>query len=277
MIGPGLLRRRAALLHSLRTWLSDHGFAEVDVPVRVRSPALEEHLEAFPVGDHWLHTSPEFALKRVLAAGLGRLYALGPCFRDEELGPLHGPEFTMLEWYRLGTDYRGIAEDLEALVRFAGDRLSISVPRFRHCTWHEAWRDHVPHDVPDDETEVFRAWVQHVEPTLVTPTVIWDYPASQAAFATLRGGVCERFELYWRGVELANAYTELRDPAELKRRCEASNAAREARGRAPYPVDPRLVAAVGRHGPAGGIAVGVDRLFQVLMGLADIHQGRVPG
>lgn len=277
MLDPGLLRQRAALLHALRTWLRRHGYLEVDVPVRVRSPALEEHLEAFQVGEMWLHTSPEFALKRVLASGLPRIYSLGPCFRDEEHGPHHSAEFTMLEWYRVGTDYRGIAADLEALCRSAGAALGVAVPAFAHLTWAQAWAAHVPHAVPDNAIEVFRSWVHHVEPALVAPTVVWDYPADQAAFATVRDGIAERFELYWRGIELGNAFTELRDPSELRDRWAACNAARDAAGRPPYPIDERLVSAVGSHGPAGGIAVGVDRLFQALLGLSDIHQGRVPG
>ncbi len=276
MLDPGLLRQRAVLLHALRSWLHAHGFLEIEVPVRVRSPALEEHLEAFPVAGLWLHTSPEFALKRVLASGLPRIYSLGPCFRDDEHGPHHGAEFTMLEWYRVGTDYRGIAEDLEALCRVAGTALGTEVPPFGHMTWTEAWERHVPHSVPTDPVEVFRAWVHHVEPALTDPTVIWDFPSDQAAFATVRDGISERFELYWRGVELANAFTELRDPQELEARWAACNAARIAADRPPYPVDERLLSAVATHGPAGGIAVGLDRLFMVLMDLPDIHQGRVP-
>ncbi len=276
-LDPALLRQRASLLHALRSWLHDQGFAEIDVPVRVRSPALEEHLEAFRLGAWWLHTSPEFALKRVLAAGLGRIYSLGPCFRDEESGPQHAAEFTMLEWYRLGTDYRGIAADLEELVKAAGGVLGVPVPAFGHLTWEQAWQAHVPHAVPSDPDEVFRCWVHHVEPALQTPTLVWDYPADQAAFAVLRGPVAERFEFYWHGNELANAFTELRDPEELAQRWAACNRAREAAGKAPYPVDDRLMTAVSRHGPAGGIALGVDRLFQALLKLPDIHQGRVPG
>ncbi len=247
------------------------------MPVRVRSPALEEHLEAFRIGDMWLHTSPEFALKRVLAAGLGRVYSLGPCFRDEERGPEHAAEFTMLEWYRLGTDYRGIALDLESLVGSLGDLAGVAVAPFRHLTWAEAWETYACGPVPEDSVELFRTWVTDVEPRLSGPTLIWDYPASQAAFSVVRGSVAERFEFYWDGLELANAFTELRDPEELVRRWATANRARESVGRQPYPIDERVVAAVSRHGPCGGIAVGVDRLIQVLLGLEDIHCGRVPG
>ncbi len=276
-LDPLLLRLRARLLHRTRTWLHDQGFLEVEVPVRVRSPALEEHLEAFAVGDMWLHTSPEFALKRVVAVGLGRVYALGPCFRDEERGPEHAAEFTMLEWYRVGTNYRGIASDLESLLAALGEEVGVEVPAFEDLTWHEAWRRHAGVTVPEETVEVFRGWVDHVEPRLQGPTRIWDYPADQAAFSVVRGEVAERFELYWQGLELANAFTELRDPDELRSRWQASNAAREMAGRTPYPVDERLVEAVSRHLPCGGIAVGFDRLVQVLLGLDDIHRARVPG
>jgi lysyl-tRNA synthetase class 2 len=183
----------------------------------------------------------------------------------------------MLEWYRMGSDYRGVARDLAALVRAAGAALDVPVPPFDHLSWKEAWHRYVPHAIPSDPIEVFRAWVHHVEPSLTAPTFIWDFPADQAAFAVLRGGIAERFEFYWHGIELANAFTELRDPIELRARWTACNQVRNAAGRDPYPIDERLIAAVGQYAPAGGIAVGVDRLFQALMGLPDIHQGRIPG
>ena len=265
-------------MRALRAWLWDHGFVEIEVPVLVRSPALEEHLEALPVGDHgFLHTSPEFALKRVLAAGLPRIFSLTPCFRAEEWGPLHATEFTMLEWYRVGTDYRGILEDCEALVQACAASLGLEAPSFRRATVAELWDQHVGGEMPADSDEMLRAWVTHVEPALQEPTFVLDYPADQSAFSVIRGQVCERFELYWRGVELGNAFTELLDPTELVARWDKNNRVRSAMGRAPYPIDERLVQAVGRHPRAGGIAVGVDRLAMVLLGAQDIRELRVQG
>ncbi|MCB9794195.1 MAG: EF-P lysine aminoacylase GenX [Alphaproteobacteria bacterium] len=274
----GVLRARAAIVRALRDHLHAQGFVEIEAPVRVQSPALEEHLEAVPAGEAWLHTSPEFALKRTLAvSGIARLFSLGPCFRAEEWGPLHGTEFTMLEWYHAGTDYRGVAEDLAGLLDAACAAVGQPSPTLRSMSVAEAYARHGQGPTPEDPTERARMWVNDVEPRLLEPTLIWDYPANEAAFSVVRGDIAERFELYWRGVELVNAFTELLDPAELEARWEASDAARRAEGRVPHPRDPRLIEAVGRHPRAGGAAMGVDRLVMLLTGCADIRDVRVGG
>ncbi len=260
-------------MRALREFLHGQGFVEIEAPTLVRSPALEEHLEALPVGDQWLHTSPEFALKRVLALGLPRIFAITPCYRAEEWGPLHSTEFTMVEWYRTGTDYRGIMEDCEGLVRAASESVGTELPEFRHLTVAEAYRG----PIPADPTEAMRLWVNEVEQTLQEPTFVRDYPADQAAFATLRGTIAERFELYWKGTELGNAFTELLDPEELVQRWQASNRARQTAGRSPYPIDDRLVTAVASHPRCGGMALGVDRLVMLLTGAKDIRHVRVEG
>ena len=270
------LRARATLLGALRGWFTEHGFLEIDVPVLVRSGALEEHLEALAVDGRFLHTSPEFALKRVLAAGLPRVYAITPCFRSEEHGRLHGTEFTMLEWYRTGVGYREIAEDLRGLLAVAASALDATLPPIDELTVAEAFARHAG-GRPEDPLEAQRSWVGEVEPRLDRPTLVWDYPADEAAFACVRGDVAERFELYWRGVELANAFSELGDGDELLERWQTNNTARARAGRPPHPVDERLVDAVRQHPRAGGIAVGVDRLLAVLLERDDIHSLRVGG
>lgn len=274
------LRARAAVVRGLREWLHAHGYVEVEAPCLVRSPAMEPHLEALPAGARWLHTSPEFALKRVLSGELPRVFSLGPCFRADEHGDHHGTEFTLLEWYRSGDGYLGVLDDLEGLVAAAAAAVGVSAPRSRRATWAELWSRLVPdpgHARYQDEVEVFRAWVHHVEPALTDAVVVLDYPANQAAFAEVRGQVCERFEWYWRGVELANAFTELRDGAELERRVAACNAQRTREGRSPYPLDDRLVEAVSRQPRAGGAALGVDRLVMLLLDAPTIHHVRLEG
>lgn len=265
------------MVRALRDWFHHQGFIEIEAPVMVRSPALEPHLEAFRVGDAWLHTSPEFALKRVLAfGGLGRIFSLTQCFRAEEWGPMHAPEFTMLEWYRVGVGCEGILEDLRGLLCAVTAALQQPAPDpkvLRHAdalARFSAYRG-------DDPVERARAWVNDVETKLEEPTFIVDFPADECAFAEIRGGHAERFELYWKGVELANAFTELLDPRELEARWTANNAERAREGRAPYPVDERLIAAVGRHPRCGGIALGLDRLLLVLLDLDDIRAVRVLG
>ena len=260
-------------MRALRAWFDDHGFVEIEAPTLVRSPALEEHLEALQVGDMWLNTSPEFALKRVLAAGLPRVFSIGPCYRAEEWGPLHATEFTMLEWYRVGTDYRGVMEDCEGLVQAAAAAEGLQLPAFVRTTVANSW----PRTPPEDPEEAMRLWVNEVEQTFQEPTLVADYPADQCAFAEVRGEVAERFELFWRGVELGNAFTELLSADELRQRWTASNAARVSEGRVPYPVDERLLEAVSRHPRCGGMAVGLDRLVMLLTGAEDIRDVRVPG
>ncbi len=236
---------------------------------------MEQFLHAIPAGDHWLHTSPEFALKRVLAAGLPRIYFMGSCFRDEEGGPLHTSEFTMLEWYRAGAGYREIMQEVGVLLHAVSSSVGLPAPTLVHTTWKEAFEKHVGHPAPPDLSEALRLWVERVEPSLLSPTIVRDYPSELAALATIRGTVCERFELYWKGVELANAYTEITDAQEAQERWRAENKAREEAGRSPHPVDPRVLAAIGRHSRAGGIALGVDRLILVLLGLKDIREIRL--
>ncbi|MED5373526.1 MAG: amino acid--tRNA ligase-related protein [Myxococcota bacterium] len=275
MPDAAVLRGRAAILRAIRDWMHDRGFLEVQVPVAVRSGALEATLEPLALGDLQLHTSPEFALKRALASGLGRIYWMGPCFRGEEHGPHHSMEFTMLEWYRIGCGYRGIAEDTVSLVQACAAAVGVSLPPVERLSFAEALARHAREPVPEDPMERLRIWVNDVETRLESPTLVMDYPASDAAFSALRGDVAERFELYWQGVELANAFTELLDPTELSARQLESGNAREAEGRSPHPIDPRLNEAVGRHPRAGGIALGVDRLVMLLLGLTSIHDARI--
>lgn len=272
-----VLRDRARILAALRGWMHQNGFMEVQVPIAVQSGALEEYLEPLALGELQLHTSPEFALKRVLSIGLGRIYWMGPCFRGEELGPHHSTEFTMLEWYRVGCGYQGIADDLISLLQSITSALGQSLPSVERLTWQQAMERHARVQIPNDPEEQMRVWVNDVEPRLQSPTLVMDYPARDAAFSTIRGQVAERFEFYWRGVELANAFTELLDPEELRSRWAASAATRRELGRDPHPEDERLAQAVGRHPYAGGIALGVDRLVMLLLGTQDIHQTRIQG
>jgi lysyl-tRNA synthetase class 2 len=238
---------------------------------------MESQLFAPKVGEAFLHTSPEFALKRVLASGLPRIYAICPCFRDEEWGPLHTQEFTMVEWYRAGCGYREIQIEVEELFKLAAATLGVDLSPTVVLTHAEAFLRFTGKPAPIDPIESQRTWVNTIEPQLQAPTFIVDYPADEAAFAQVRGGIAERFELFYKGVELANAFTELLDAAELRERWTANNTLRVAEGHAPHPVDERLVAAVGVHPRAGGVALGLDRLLYALLDLRDIRDTQVPG
>ncbi len=259
------LRARAAILQAVRAWFVREGYLEVQPPTLVPAGVMEEHLEPVVVpGLGQLHTSPEFALKRVLAAGLGRIYAMTPCFRREEEGVHHRLEFTMLEWYRTGVGTGELMDEVEALVAAAADAIGAAPPAFARRRVRDLLSPALP---PDDW---FFQWVDAVEPTLTAPTIVHGYPAWQSALARLRDGEADRFEVYLGGLELANAFAEETDAAELRARWQAVNAARAAAGRAPHPVDEAFLDAVDRMPRCAGIALGVDRLVMALTGAADI-------
>lgn len=271
------LALRSRLLHSIRSFFHERGYLEVETPVRLKAPALERHIDAEPSGDHWLRTSPELHMKRLLAEGHERLFQMGPCFRRGEIGPRHHPEYTMLEWYRAGAGYRDlIPETAELLARAARDTgavaASVAEP-WLEVTVSDAFRRHAGWDpcAAYDADRFDMDLVEKVEPNLPVDraVVLIDYPVEAAALARVRPGappVAERWELYAGGVELANAYGELTEVGEQRARFAACAEARRAMGRDVYPLDEGFLAALPRVPPCAGIALGVDRLAMVLAG-----------
>lgn len=291
-LSPAGLRARARVLRALRHTLEARGYLEVPTPVLVPSPAMEEHLYPVAADGGWLRTSPEFALKRVVAAGLPRIYEVGPCFRDRESGPWHGREFLMVEWYRAGAHITDLMDEVEAVVAAAAAALERPAPPWRRTTVRQLFaRAGVdlttasaaqlsPRDPDDWDAAFFRRWLDDVEPNLSPGGLfVRDWPASQAALAEVRTDgdwpVAERFEAYLDGIELANAFQELVDSREQRRRFHRANAARSAAGEPPHPVDEALIEAVGRMPRTAGIALGVDRLVAAVAGWEGIDRGRV--
>ena len=290
---PDGLRARATVLRHLRTWFADRGYLEVLTPVRVPSPALEENLYAVAASGRFLRTSPEFALKKVLAAGLPRIYEIGPCMRDREAGPWHSAEFTMVEWYRAGARLEDLIGDTCDLIdTTAGALGAVEVGPWRVATVRELVLEHTGIDLARATSEdlsehheswddaFFRRWVEQVEPKLTGALVVRDWPASQAALAQVRTNqgwpVAERFEVFLNGIELANAFQELTDPNELRRRFAASALTRTAAGEEPHPIDEALITAVGQMPLTAGIAMGLDRLVAALLNWDGIAAGQVP-
>lgn len=294
---PDRLRRlrpalecRGRLLRAVRDWFDRQQFLEVETPVRLPAPALELHIDAEPAGTWYLRTSPELHMKRLLAAGYPRVYQVGPCFRRGERGDRHHPEYTMLEWYRAGADYRAILDDTRDLLChvahavpgggdlcYQGRRIDLDAP-WAIVTVRDAFRRWAGWDpVAAFDADRFEGdLVGKVEPNLSgdRPVVLIDYPASAAALARLAPGdrsVAERWELYIGGLELANAYSELTDPVEQRRRFEECAARRRAQGKPVYPVDEQFLAAL-ENGmpPAGGIALGIDRLAMIFADVANL-------
>jgi len=303
------LRERARVLAAVRVFFAERDFLEVETPLLVPSPGLEIHLDAVPAGDGFLITSPEYAMKRLLAAGFEKIYQVCKCFRANERGPHHASEFTMIEWYRAYDGIATIACDTEQLVHAVcgdhariGERLIDVKPPWARMTVHDAmlfWADVA---VAGDESAAeltskvraagievvdglawddvfFTAWLARVEPVLAKldhAILIEDWPAPLAALARRKDGdprTALRFEAYVGGLELANAFDELVDADEQEARFLAEQQTRRDRGRPVYPIDHKLVAAL-REGlpPSGGIALGFDRLVMLATGATRIEQ-----
>jgi lysyl-tRNA synthetase class 2 len=213
-------------------------------------------------------------MKRLLAAGVDAVYQVTRAFRGGEIGDRHNPEFTMVEWYRVGDDY---AAGMQLLADFAQVLLGRGEPvRLTFAAAFEQFAGVDPHNLPDHEIDLLLT--TKVDPHLGRdrPTILYDYPASQSALARIREGnppVAERFELYFQGIELANGYHELLDPAVLRERNRTNNAARVADGKPPLPEASRLLAAM-EHGlpPCSGCALGFDRLVMVATGATTIQE-----
>ena len=270
------LETRARVLRTIRAFFDERGFVEVETPVRIPAPAPEPHIDCPASGDWFLRASPELQMKKLLAAGLPRIYQIGPCFREGERGRRHAPEFTMLEWYRAEADYTDIARDMEALV---GEVLRLDRP-FARLTVREAYRRWAGWD-PVSEWEADRFdfdMATKIEPNLPkTPLFLTDYPAPAASLSRLKADdprVAERWELYVDGMELANAFTELTDAAEQRRRFEAAREERRVLGEADYPLDEEFLDMLARMPPAGGVALGVDRLVMLACGTSSITDVR---
>ncbi len=268
------------MLRASRAFFDARDFAEVQVPLRVPNPGMEPHLDAFIVGEAWLHTSPEYALKKALGQGLERVYSLGPAFRDEPASRTHSPEFTMLEWYEVGLDLPGLMDQTEALVGACAAVLSKPLPSFERMRVREAFQRYAgvdPWASPMPLGDYFQCFLDEVEPRLPEACFLWGYPASQAALARIDPAdpsTALRFELYLGGLELANAFDELTDPVEQRARFEREQAERRALGTVVYPIDEALLEALGRMRPTCGIALGFDRLLMWLFGAEDIAEVR---
>lgn len=283
-----MLHRRSRLLFAFRDFFRARGFCEVETPARIPAPALEMFIDAIPSGDLYLRTSPELHMKRLLAEGISPVFQIGPCFRAGECGQRHRAEFTMLEWYRTGADYMDILADTEALVRHAANAMREQEPGFspavdvetpwQRITVSDAYRAYAGWD-PLDGFSADRFdldMVNLVEPALPRnrAVVLADYPADVAALARRSARdprAAERWELYLGGLEIANAFSELTEPDEQRRRFEACAQERAAAGAEVYPLDRAFLDTLERGlPPCGGVALGVDRLLMALTGTASI-------
>ena len=273
------LSERARVLRAIRAFFDARGFTEVETPVRIPAPAPEPHIDCPPSGNWFLRASPELQMKKLLAAGMERIYQIGPCFRAGEKGRRHSPEFTMLEWYRANADYSQIAVDAEELLVEVLTRDHAYVQRITVREAYLRWAGWDPVETWDQDRFDFDMATK-IEPNLPKePLFLTDYPAPAASLARLKSDdprVAERWELYVDGIELANAFTELIDPVEQRRRFELAREERRALGEADYPLDEEFLDALARMPPSGGVALGVDRLVMLACGassIADVQCG----
>jgi lysyl-tRNA synthetase class 2 len=292
------LTQRAALLARIRAFFAGRGVLEVETPSLSAAATPDLAIESMTVAatvlgpqPHYLHTSPEYAMKRLLAAGSGDIYQLCRVFRDGELGRWHQPEFTMLEWYRVGWDELTLMDEVEALVDAVLAESALRPKRERH-RFADAFERALgigPDAAPAALEAALAARAVDVPPnttpselldlavaTCVAPsfgadtlTFVYDYPASQAALAEIKPGpppVAARFELFWGEVELANGFRELRDAAEQRRRFDREREQRRAAGRTAPPLDEAFLACIDTLPPCAGVALGVDRLLALALG-----------
>ncbi|MDP0561264.1 MAG: EF-P lysine aminoacylase EpmA [Candidatus Endonucleobacter sp. (ex Gigantidas childressi)] len=305
-----VLKERAILLRGLRSYFDSQRVMEVETPILSTSATVDVYIDSFhcdfqPIGKLnpqtcYLHTSPEFAMKRLLAAGSGDIYSMEHVFRNGEIGVRHNPEFTLLEWYRIGMDQQRLMDDVASLLRSVS-----SFKEVKRCSYGNLFDEHLginPYTVSDHAlrclvrqkvdsrlTECDRndclnlLFSTLIEPTLGTGDArilsgvfVYDYPACMSALAKVREDkngdiVSSRFELFVNGVELANGYHELQDSEEQLYRFKSEQRKRESRGLPIYPHDHRLINALVHGMPdCAGVALGIDRLLMLIMNRSEI-------
>lgn len=314
---------RERVVDALRAFFKGRGYHEVETPLLVRCPGMEPYLEVFATtwktaqgksSAGYLTTSPEYAMKKLLAAGIGPIFQICKSFRNgEEISALHNPEFTILEWYRPRADYVDLMGECEELfrhvaqsvdppgdgagLRYRGQWIDFSTP-WERLSVREAFRCYADVDLNDKaqllaiartkgyavttettwEQAYHQIFLNEIEPHLgqARPTILFDYPASMAALARLNPrdpSVAERFEIYVAGIELANAFSELTDPVEQRRRLVAEWEERRDLGKTLYDVDDDFLRALeAGMPPSAGIALGVDRLAMLFADVTSIRQ-----
>lgn len=305
---------RFAILRWTREYFWSNGFTEIETPILLRLPGQEPYLSPMQVTLHnekgkeyrgYLHTSPEYTMKKMLAAGYTNIFFLGKVFRDyESFGGTHNPEFTMIEWYRANADMYAIMDDVEGLLNYLTEKIQNNIngqnkiqnPKSKitnqRSHMRELWQEYTNINLdlnltqetlyetlkqrglnvtPDEPYEdlFYRIFLNEIEPHLGKngPQIVHHYPHPMAALSkhsTIDIGYAERFEVYWNGMELGNAFSELTDPVEQKNRLLEEQKQRKEAGKDIYDIDQEFINALGHMPPSGGIAMGVDRIISAL-------------
>lgn len=288
-----LLQQRAQVMAQIRSFFTKRNYLEVETPIMARFGITDIYLAnikaTFRAKTYSLQTSPEYHMKRLLAAGSGSIFQLARVFRDDELGRWHNPEFTLLEWYQLDIDHHALMAEVDLLLQeilhskpiikktytqafletCALDPFAASIEDFKEVLQHYDLANVLPADESDRDQYLFLLMSHVVEPTLGrldAPVGVYNFPPSQASLAKIKDGCAERFEVYYQGVELANGFHELSDANLQAERFAADQQQRHDKGLAPAEIDPFLLAAL-NHGlpPCSGVALGVDRLLALAL------------
>jgi lysyl-tRNA synthetase class 2 len=295
-----LLRRRAELITKIRNFFTERGYLEVETPIMARYGITDVYLSnikaLFRDRPYYLQTSPEYHMKRLLAAGSGPIFQLARVFRDDELGRWHNPEFTLLEWYQLGIDHHALMEEMDLLLQnvmhcspmikktyqqafleaCAIDPFTADISELRHALIGYELDKVLDPQEEDPDQYLFLLMSHIVEPHLgkeSIPVAVFDFPISQAALAKVKNGVAERFEVYYQGVELANGFHELTDPKAQAQRFAQDQYTRLKKNLFIPEADEYLIQAL-ESGipPCSGVALGIDRILALVLNQPAIAQ-----
>lgn len=278
------LYQRAKIIQSIRKFFIERGYLEVETPYLLPLVSPEAHIDPVACGSWFLHTSPELCMKRLLSAGYEKIFQICHCWRQGERGSRHIPEFTMLEWYKKGVDYKELMKETEELIidvydsfspfkkiYYQNKEIDISIP-WERISVEEAFNRFGKIRLKEAlEKDIFdEVMVEKIEPELGVkkPTFIYDYPIERASFSKAKTGdpsFAERFELYIGGVEIANGFSELTDPQEQRRRFEIENNIRKNRSKFTIPIPERFLEEISQMSQSSGIALGIDRLVMVFL------------
>ena len=291
---PSLLKLRAVVLATIRDFFKKVGVLEVETPIIESAATTDPHIQSFQLPEGFLRSSPEIAMKRLLASGTGDIYQLAKVFRQGEVGSLHNPEFTMLEWYRLGWDYRLLMKEVDALLQelfslkhnlvpslyidcielFQSEyQIDLLSPERDGALLKQAERGNLRGcDAADQAFDFLLNTTMRQNFSHADLVFIHRYPNFNPLLAEVdEQGLVQRFEVYWRGTELANGYSELIDLEECRRRFEVDNQQRKQQQKMPIPGSQHLLAALSQGlPPCSGVAVGVDRCLLCLSGVPTI-------
>jgi lysyl-tRNA synthetase class 2 len=285
------LQQRAQILQEIRHFFIEQGYLNVETPHRIPTPAPETHIDPVASGTWFLHASPELCMKRMLSAGYEKIFQICRVWRERERGNQHIPEFTLLEWYCSGMDYRMLMEECESLIQtvatsiglgqkiiFRDHVIDLTRP-WERISVREAFHQYARTSMAEAlERNLFdEIVVQEIEPRLGLgkPTFIYDYPAQLGAMARLKPEdqtVAERFELYMGGLELANGFSELVDAEEQRKRFNRENENRRLLGKPIYPMPEKFLMELEEMPPSAGIALGIDRLLMVFLDVPSIDE-----